>query len=865
MVKMHKLTKGGKTIYPATTTDAVVHPDLRVSSSTLVEEVNVSKIFPTGGIGSSNKYTLETAIAQIPSSLRTVGIKCSFLDEAGTVEEWIYQGGTFTIADSWKQTGVQKLSELERLINVINPTLISSFNKINPDRLILGEGIASTTGIIGEYPESFVTDYIDVLGVDKVYSQIYANGSMYAYDENFAFISVVPHSGTEYTLSENTRYVRLTGKQSLIGGNSLYLYLKNDTTYYAYGITEDKIYTDEKMSDVEGIVDGVKVLINIRDTSNQFINKINTSTDFIDGIMINASGEEVSLGTACSSVFIDVLGLEKFYCPAYAYGAIYGYDEGFNFVKSLPSNAGGFSGAYLVENGIRYVRISVSRKENKNTIFFYVREDDLSTQTNIYNATYYEYGITYTDLAYRKELDVVPTKLDAFHSMYINSINLFTTDLIQEQGAFINGKDGITIIKNNSTTGQSYSKFIPVVGNKIISTNIRGYGSVLTYNKEKNFLGILSNWFSDARFSNSMAYSILSENVAFIRFNVPIQHYALLCLAIGEDIVYNNNYKYGETFDNHFKFRGKKLVTIGDSITYQRTWQDRLCELTGLWHNPKEVRGANEGVKTEGYGYILLTAKNEDTDTYYEEVDGITKSDETVIDGFGYAHPIWTDAEGNKYRQPCRTAEGGETVMPVSTASIYSRASDSKYYKGDVIIVFGGANDKVTYINKYPTYGDLSNIQGLTNLKDGTEDTTEDTFEIYTEDAVLTADGDYSDVEEVTGIKKYNHTFRACFRGLLKKVVDANPNAQIIVIGPFATMIKTYDYISRGYDYLTIEENKVIEECAREFGCQYINLYPLFGRYGADRYFRGTDGTVYIHPTDEGGRKIAEYIASQIM
>ena len=330
-------------------------------------------------------------------------------------------------------------------------------------------------------------------------------------------------------------------------------------------------------------------------------------------------------------------------------------------------------------------------------------------------------------------------------------------------------------------------------------------------------------------------------------------------------MIYHNDYHFGETFDIHYKYRGKKLVTIGDSITYQRTWQDRLCELTGLWHNPKEVRGADEGVKTEGYGYILLTSGNEDTDTYYEEVEGISKSDETVVDGFGYAHPIWTDSEGNKYRQPCRTAEGGETAMPVNTTSIYSRASDSKYYKGDVVIVFAGANDKVTYVNKYPTHGDLSNIQGLTNLKDETEDTTEATFEIYTENAVLTANGDYSDVGEVTGIKKYNYTFRACFRGLLKKVVDANPNAQIIVIGPFATLIKSYDYISRGYDYLTIEENKVIEECAREFGCQYINLYPLFGRYAADTYFRKTDGTVYIHPTNEGGLKIAEYIASQIM
>lgn len=774
----------------------------------------------------------------------------------------LYNGSTWVK----KATGIALTESVLNLVaksTIIDPQTLNSYNKIDPDRLILGKNFRPSDGSVYDLTGSFVSNFIDVLGVDKVYSQIYANGYMYAYDENFAFISDVQHSGTEYTLSENTRYVRLAGKQSLIENNSLYLYLKNDTTYYAYGITEDKIYTDEKMSDVEGIIDGVKVFINIRDTSNQYVNKINYVTDFIDGITINIKGKEQLMATACSSVFIDVLGLEKFYCPAYVYGSIYGYDDEMNFVKALPINGGGFSGAYLVEDGIRYVRISVSSKDNKNRVFFYVREEDLSVKTNMYNSYYYEYGITYADLVYRKELDVVPTKLDAFHSMYINSINLFTTDIVEREGAIINSNG--EIISNSSTTKSFYSKFIPVVGGKKLSSNISSYGSILAYDKDKKFLDVLSAWKSDARFKNYIKYLVLDPSVAYIRLSALISNYDIYCLSIGEDLIYRNDYHFGETFDSHYKYRGKKLVTIGDSITYQRTWQDRLCELTGLWHNPKEVRGADEGVKTEGYGYILLTSGNEDTDTYYEEVEGISKSDETVVDGFGYAHPIWTDSEGNKYRQPCRTAEGGETVMPVNTTSIYSRALDSKYYKGDVVIVFAGANDKVTYINKYPTYGDLSNIQGLTNLKDGTEDTTEATFEIYTEDAVLTADGDYSDVKEVTGIKKYNHTFRACFRGLLKKVVDANPTAQIIVIGPFATMIKTYDYISRDYDYLTIEENKVIEECAREFGCQYINLYPLFGRYGADRYFRGTDGTVYIHPTIEGGLKIAEYIASQIM
>lgn len=81
MAKKVKITKDGQTVYPATVMDAVVHKDLRVDSSRLIEEVNVSKIFPTGGIDGTNKYTLETAIAKIPASLRNVGIKCSFLDD----------------------------------------------------------------------------------------------------------------------------------------------------------------------------------------------------------------------------------------------------------------------------------------------------------------------------------------------------------------------------------------------------------------------------------------------------------------------------------------------------------------------------------------------------------------------------------------------------------------------------------------------------------------------------------------------------------------------------------------------------------------------------------------------------------------
>ena len=126
MVSIHKLTKNGQTIYPATTTDAVVHPDLAVASSKLIEEVNVSKIFPTSGIDGTNKYTLETAIAMIPERLRSIGIKCSFLDEAGDLETWEYQGGTFTSSGAWKQVGAKSI---EKLKSEVGPQLYKKADK----------------------------------------------------------------------------------------------------------------------------------------------------------------------------------------------------------------------------------------------------------------------------------------------------------------------------------------------------------------------------------------------------------------------------------------------------------------------------------------------------------------------------------------------------------------------------------------------------------------------------------------------------------------------------------------------------------------------------------------------------------------
>lgn len=264
-----------------------------------------------------------------------------------------------------------------------------------------------------------------------------------------------------------------------------------------------------------------------------------------------------------------------------------------------------------------------------------------------------------------------------------------------------------------------------------------------------------------------------------------------------------------------------------------------------------------------GWGYIKLDSELNDTDEYFEEVDGIAETEETKTDGFGFSHKIYTDADGNKYRKPFRMAEGGETIMPVSTTSIYSRAADSKYYKGDVIILFGGANDSMQFIKKYSTNAkSIDEIKGFTNLKTYEEDNTFTDYEIYNDDATLRADGDFTEEGETTGVSKYNATFRACYRGTVKRIIDGNPNALVICVGIYPRFEASDTYINRADELKIKEINNIIEETARDFCCRYVNLGKIFGNYPIGKYLMSENG--YIHPKERGGNFIGDYIASEI-
>lgn len=64
--------------------------------------INVSALYPTNGDNGSNRYTLETAIQQIPNNYNYSGLKLIFINKDTFLPEWwMFKGGTLTDTNRW--------------------------------------------------------------------------------------------------------------------------------------------------------------------------------------------------------------------------------------------------------------------------------------------------------------------------------------------------------------------------------------------------------------------------------------------------------------------------------------------------------------------------------------------------------------------------------------------------------------------------------------------------------------------------------------------------------------------------------------------------------------------------------------------
>lgn len=110
MGTIHKLTQAGETIFPATVSDAVVHPQTAASITTMINEYNVSVLWPTSGTGNTNIYTLSGAITVLNTNLtsdeKILGVKVLFYDTATTVKCYYFKSNSasnFSDSSYWSE------------------------------------------------------------------------------------------------------------------------------------------------------------------------------------------------------------------------------------------------------------------------------------------------------------------------------------------------------------------------------------------------------------------------------------------------------------------------------------------------------------------------------------------------------------------------------------------------------------------------------------------------------------------------------------------------------------------------------------------------------------------------------------------
>lgn len=110
MATIHKLTKDGSTIFPATITDAIVHPNTGKTLTSMIKDYNVSELFPSEGLDGGNKYNLALAIQVLGNHLTTAektgGIKITFISSVSPYpeEEYYLNKNTWsTTLSDWGQ------------------------------------------------------------------------------------------------------------------------------------------------------------------------------------------------------------------------------------------------------------------------------------------------------------------------------------------------------------------------------------------------------------------------------------------------------------------------------------------------------------------------------------------------------------------------------------------------------------------------------------------------------------------------------------------------------------------------------------------------------------------------------------------
>lgn len=360
-----QMTDGsGNKQYPVTSAEAVGMPDgsgnLQNYLNKRVTELNISVLYPTQGIGGTNKYDLATAIAQVPAEYRTIaGLKITFVsNETAKPETWVYNNGTFTDVNNWSQSNdSEKLDLIEADIENIDNVLQLSSQSYNGT---FKNGYINTTGVVTSSSVYKYTEPIYLAAGTKIEIEGYCSGA--------AFLSKTDENGTSYTPIYNVE-----GNYNLLR----YIYTASTDEYVCVSwkiSVSIKIYAAGKNS-----IEQINDRLNAYDAEIDNISSIKSSIPYIKFQFLKQVGLSAGDGSIytiknrastyfiCSNIIQQILSINndiEF--------KIFYYDRDNNFIKAEET----FVQNSTIDNSFERFRILAKYKDDR----------EITDASDIYNS-----------------------------------------------------------------------------------------------------------------------------------------------------------------------------------------------------------------------------------------------------------------------------------------------------------------------------------------------------------------------------------------------------------------------------------------------------------------------------------------------
>lgn len=286
---------------------------------TIVNEINVSKSYPTGGINGTDVYDFDTAIRAVPLDMRKVGLRVIFINDNDLVETWekFREYGSYDSIQSWFKVNSMETKVATEIASIgVNEGLETTFD----NTVLTINGFVNTQGNIVEHNSYRSSELIAVPKVPtmagnlrfvNVKSSTVTNAAVMTvafYDAEQVFISGKTNdslcngynlyaSQATYRIPEGAEYFRLSS-----AANDLLFAATFNVS--VTGLTTN-IYRDllnfEKQTREEFAKASREAYLGLETT---FSTRYDASILTVENTYINARGAEVSNNYYISSDFI---------------------------------------------------------------------------------------------------------------------------------------------------------------------------------------------------------------------------------------------------------------------------------------------------------------------------------------------------------------------------------------------------------------------------------------------------------------------------------------------------------------------------------------------------------------------------------